>query len=262
MLNLPYDRFMPIRLTNYLEPDYEPHFKAWQKKPSPETSGNLLKAVDPIVHEAMRTYGGASSTSPTLYGKAKRLTLDAIQSYDPSRAKLRTHLLTQLQGLRRMSAKEEQIVHVPEQLGLDRRHMQNAEMELRDKLSRDPSDMELADHTGLSRKRIASIRGMTPALAEGLMTRESEQGAGVWQPVIVNRRNKGMQQAWEEFVYGDLDPIDQLILEHSVGLHNKDVLSNQDIARKLKLSPGAISQRKARIQDQLNTFESTGMGGE
>jgi hypothetical protein len=71
-----------------------------------------------------------------------------------------------------------------------------------------------------------------------------------------------MQESWHEFVYHDLDPIDQVILEHSLGLHGKQVLPNQDIARKLKLSPGAISQRKVRIQDQLNALPQTGMFAE
>jgi DNA-binding NarL/FixJ family response regulator len=41
-------------------------------------------------------------------------------------------------------------------------------------------------------------------------------------------------------------------MEHTLGLHGKKVLSNQEIARKLRLTPGAVSQRKATIQQLLN----------
>jgi len=44
-------------------------------------------------------------------------------------------------------------------------------------------------------------------------------------------------------------------MEHTLGMHGKRVLSNQDVARKLKLSPGAISQRKARIQSKMDLAE-------
>jgi DNA-binding NarL/FixJ family response regulator len=43
-----------------------------------------------------------------------------------------------------------------------------------------------------------------------------------------------------------------VILEHALGLHGKPVLQNQQIAKKLRLSPGAVSQRKAKIQAKLN----------
>jgi DNA-binding NarL/FixJ family response regulator len=48
-------------------------------------------------------------------------------------------------------------------------------------------------------------------------------------------------------------------MEHTLGMNNKKVLSNQEIARKLGLSPGAISQRKARIQQLLDRREDLGI---
>ena len=246
--------------SSYLEPTFEPHYNAWKSNPNPQTTGNLLKVLDPVINEAIRTYGGGAIGSPTLRSKAKRLTIQAINGYDPSRAKLRTHLLSQLQGLRRMSAKEEQVLNIPEQVLLDLGGLRESENQLRDKLSREPSDLELADHTGLSRKRIAYLRTMKPSFAEGRLLRVDDEGTSLNQPAIENQSgaNKGLS-AWHEFVYYDLDPLDQQIMEHTLGMHNKPVLSNQMIAKKLNLSAGAISQRKARIQDKLDQYQSTGL---
>jgi hypothetical protein len=52
----------------------------------------------------MRTY--APTPSPTLNSKAKLMAIDAMGRYDSSKSKLRTHLMHQLQGLRRLAAKE------------------------------------------------------------------------------------------------------------------------------------------------------------
>jgi DNA-directed RNA polymerase specialized sigma subunit len=230
-----------------LEPEFAEPFTAWQKAPTPETTDKLLKTIHPVLTSAMRTYGSVGS--PTLHTRAKLMALDAMKRYDPSKAKLRTHLMFQLQGLRRATAKESQILSVPEQVALDLNNMRESENFLRDQLGRDPSDMELADHTNLSTKRLRYIRGMRPSYSQGSFQRPTEEGEDIYQPAIQDKANV---KEWHEFVYHDLSPVDQVIMEHTLGLHGKPILSNQDVAKKLRISPGAVSQRKARIQTKLD----------
>lgn len=236
---------------NLLEEEFAPHYQAWKEKPGPKTTGALLGAVTPVLESALRTYGG-KNYSPTLKSRAKIMAMEAIQRYDPSRAKLRTHLMSHLQGLRRASAQESQIISIPERVGLDLFHLRAAESELRDQLGRDPSTMELSNHVHLSPKRIGYIRKAQPGMAEGLTNQPSaagEEQMGVGPAVIDTGET---QRLLHEFVYHDLDPIDQVIMEHSLGLHNRPVLPGNSLASKLNLSPGAISQRKKRIQEKLN----------
>jgi DNA-directed RNA polymerase specialized sigma subunit len=245
--------------SSYLEPHFAPHYEAWKAEPSPTNSGNLLRAVDPIVNEAIRAYGGGAADSPTLKGKAKRLTLNVLNGYNPSQAKLRTYLLSQLQGIRRLAAKEEQTISVPEQVLLDLGGMKKAENLLRDQLGRDPSDMELSDHTGLSKKRLAYIRTMRPSYIESQMTRTDDEGTSVSQPAVEQDPKSGAIRAWHDYIYHDLNPVDQKIMEHTLGLHNRPILTNQEIASRVGLSPGAISQRKAKIQEKLDMYSMTGV---
>lgn len=237
--------------SSLLEPEFAPYFEAWKKEQNPRTSGALLKAISPVLDSAMRSYAG--KPSPTLRSRAKMMALDAMGKYDPRRAKLRTHLMVNLQGLRRAATQEGQIIHLPERVGLDLLRMHEAEEELRERLGRAPSDMELADYTGLSRKRIGYIRQARPGYAEGQLTAmpDKEDKVSVGPGVVSPARNN----AWHEFVYHDLHPIDQVIMEHSLGLHGKPVLSKQQIAKKLRLSPSAVSQRAARIQAKLDRKE-------
>lgn len=53
-----------------------------------------------------------------------------------------------------------------------------------------------------------------------------------------------------EYVYNSVSPLDQKIMEWTSGYKGKE-LSNNQIASKLHLSAGAVSQRKARIQELL-----------
>jgi DNA-directed RNA polymerase specialized sigma subunit len=122
---------------------------------------------------------------------------------------------------------------------------------LRDRLGRDPSDAELSSHIHISPKRIAYIRKARPSLAEGSFQRQGEEGEDIFQPAV---HAQAGDHHLAEMLYHDLGPIDQVILETTLGLHNKRMLANQDIARRLGISPGAVSQRKARIQAKLDEF--------
>ena len=60
------------------------------------------------------------------------------------------------------------------------------------------------------------------------------------------------QDAWLDFVYGDLSPVDKLVMDMTLGRNGRKRTSTQEIARKLNISPGAVSQRAAKIQTLLN----------
>ena len=61
--------------------------------------------------------------------------------------------------------------------------------------------------------------------------------------------------SWLRFVRDDLTDIDQQILDHTTGIGGAKVLSNKQLARRLQLTPGAISQRKLKIQAILDREE-------
>ena len=55
-----------------------------------------------------------------------------------------------------------------------------------------------------------------------------------------------------EYVYRSGGPLDQKFMEWSSGMHGKPALSNQEIAKRLHITPAAISQRKAKIAEKLS----------
>jgi DNA-binding CsgD family transcriptional regulator len=59
--------------------------------------------------------------------------------------------------------------------------------------------------------------------------------------------------AWIDFVYGDLSPTDKLVMDMTLGRNGRRKASTQDIARRLNISPGAVSQRAAKIQAMIDT---------
>ena len=132
---------------------------------------------------------------------------------------------------------------------IDQGHLEQARIELADSLGRDPSMTELADRSSISIKRINYLKNFNNPLAEGtiLGANAANPDAGSFLPTV--QQNSGV---WDELVYDDLGDTDKKIMEWTLGMHGEKSLANSVIAKKLRLSPGAISQRKQNIQKMLD----------
>lgn len=228
-----------------LESAYREPYSAWMSTPSPETASNLLRAASPDIDSVIRAHVG--EPNPVVRGTAKKLLLKSMSNYKPADSNFKTYMFHQLQGLKRAERKRSQGVSIPERMSLEHNRIHSATRAFGIDNGRDPTDEELSDLTHIDAERIRKVRKFQSGVAEGQFT-DPETGV-VHAPDVLGRENN----TWVETVYADMEasPINQLILEHTLGLHGKKQLSNQDIAKKLNLSPGAISQRKAFIQKQL-----------
>lgn len=236
--------------------DFDTAYTQWQTAKTPETNTALLKTIQPVIDTAVTSYAG-NNANPTLRSRAKIMALKALDTYDPNRGNVRTHLLSQLQSLRRLSAQSQNIVSIPEQVGLDYGAITDAEAELYDELSRDPTDDELADKTGLSVRRIRKVRAFNQPVSEGMTQQVTDENP----PGDVASAVPGTttaEDAWFNFVYDDLSPTDKLVADMALGRHGRRRASTQDIARRLNITPGAVSQRAAKIQAMLDKRHTYG----
>lgn len=223
-------------------------YESWKKDPSPQNMGLALTAADPVISSAVQSYGKGNQA---LKGRARILAAKAVQSYDPAKGtKLRTHMMNQMQPLIRSARQYSQPVHIPERAQADLYQVEEGHQRFFDDYGREPSENELADLTGLSTKRIAHVRKMrNTGLPESALTQVGGEGEEQFMPGMANVNS---EQIFIEYLHHDLDPIDQKILEWRTGLYGKPKLSNNEIAKKLGLTAGAISQRSAKISARLS----------
>lgn len=233
------------------ENDFNTQFTGWLQNQTPETNDQILTAVQPTIDTALSSYVG-KAPSPVIQSRARLMALNALKTYDPKKGNVRTHLLSQLQGLRRVAAKEQNIITIPEQVGLDFQKLDSAENELRDKFNRDPSDEEVADYTGLSVRRIRKIRGFHQPISEGMTAAVSDSENSPTEVASTLPGSNSSADAWLNFVYDDLTPTDKLIMDMTLGRNGRRRTSTQEIARRLNITPGAVSQRAAKIQSLLD----------
>jgi len=225
----------------------EDAYQIWKNDPTPDNMGNFLDAAEPVIQSSLKSYAAGNDT---LKGTARLLASQAVKKYDPKKGtKLSTYMMTQLQPLTRHSRQYSQVSYVPERVSMDLYSVNQAHQKYFDQYGREASESELADMTGLSPRRIARVRRYGKGdLAESSMTENDEGESSVMYPGV---SKVDPEQVWMEYVHHDLAPVDQKILEWRTGYNGKQIISNNEIARRLNLSPGAISQRAARIANKL-----------
>lgn len=222
-------------------------YKTWSENRNPETGSKLLGALEPSMKAAARKWAG--DDSPTVMGQAKKLIITALPRYDASRSSMATFVDRQLQPLTRWKSRKNIGVRVPTSAVQDVRRVALVEEELEDELGRAPSHEEIADKSGISLERLTKVSRMKyPVLAEA----QQENGDG-GKSFVEDQSVKGEEDLWQKTVYHSLTPVDQVIMQHTIGLYGANQLSNQAIAKKLRITPGAVTQRKSRIQKLLDS---------
>lgn len=212
----------------------------------PLSVSSFLDTYDPVIRSAMQTYAG-SNPSPVVYGRARVLATKAFKTYDPSRGTtMKSYLMTQLQPLTQFARQASAPFSVPDQVRRQLLQLTTTEQEFTEMNGRDPSDIELADKMGLSVARIRKIRRFA------VPTVGAEQfGEGASDPAV---SEASPMDAWMDYVYYDLDPIGRKIMEWKTGRYGHPVLPNVQIARRLRITPSAVTQRLAGIQARIDEF--------
>ena len=234
---------MPTAFQVKLEPDLAPLLNAWRKEPTPQSTGALIKALKPTLDRGVSMFG--RNAGPSAASEAKTLAISALKSYDPTKSSLATHVTNHLKRLQRYT-QNNRLVRMPEKLNADSAYLNNLEAEFLDQEGRNPTAQELADSSGISMSRIAKARMLRSPVSEGQYATEENNYSEL------SGMSKPDSSRYLDLVYQGLSPVDQFILESSAGLNGSRVLSAQEIAKQLRLSPGAISQRRAKIQQQID----------
>lgn len=226
-------------------------YAKWLNEPTPENMGQVLKSVDPILISEVQRYSGPNNI---LHSKAKSLAVKAIKSYDPSKGtKLRSWITTQLKPLSRYS-QQLQPVKTPEMVRRQAAEINTINERLKDRLGRTPTLDELADESGLSKTKIERVQSrVKPAMSESEFTSSLSDNNEDEMPAM---QFPSQNDYAFEAVYQDLNPREKVITDWKIGAHGKDRLSNQEIAKRLGVTPAVISQITNRVVKKIQEVAS------
>lgn len=222
------------------ERDFE-LWQTWKRSPTDANLTALLKQVDPIVQKEVTKWQGTLAR-PLLEMEGRRLAVEALKTYDPTRgAGIGTHVTNGVLKLSRTSYQNQNVARLPENKVLQFHTFQLAHAELQDGLGRHPTTDELADHLGWSIPHLTDFRrqiGHQELLESGGAAPET---------------NNPLNAATEEtdhtvhFIHHDLPPVQKAIFEHLTGYGGVKQLSNGEIQKKLGLTQGQYSYQKDKL---------------
>lgn len=224
----------------------KPSLNAYLDQRTPERALAVVREYQPEIDSVVSNMLGRSSSIARR--RAYILAAQALKSYDPQMGvPLKKYLASQLQPMRRMARKIHEPISIPERHRRYQALVYQAQQELLDELDREPSQQEVADRTGLSLRQLQKMDDVG----------RNVMSAGGWQRATSSPENPGgslpatdvydERREWQDYVYHDLDDVDKQIYDARSG----GTLSNNDLATKLNLTPGAVSQRAAKIEARL-----------
>lgn len=217
----------------------------WQKKCTPQNTKVVLQLLKPTIQSALHTYVPGQQSSFKI--KASAMALQSLRQYKPTKgASPKTFVFTNLQRLNRLRRQRQNLIHIPESQVYAKQLVEKKITQLSQDLGRDPTDEQLQDATGMSKKKLQRVLSAGTTIFNDSASMDQNQRASTFSVSDLS------DQDYFKYVYNSVGPLDKKIMQWT-SPKAKVQLSNNQIAKKLRLSAGAVSQRKAKIQQLLGS---------
>lgn len=230
-------------------------WRTWKTKPTDTNASALLAQVSPLIHKEVNKWSGTLAR-PLLETEGKRLAMQAFHSYSPDKgAALGTHVVNQLQRMSRLSYANQNVARLPENKMLLYHGFNVAHSELADSLGRAPTADELADRLGWPVDKVAEYR-------RSIGRREMLESGGLFEGSDAGLYDADKSDHIVDFIHHDLPPPQKAIFEHLTGYGGAEVLSNQEIQKKLGLTQGQYSHLKGKLVTRVEALTDGGKRGD
>ena len=206
---------------------------------SPELTSQVLGHFKPLIQYAVNRYK-SPMTGPGINTAANNLAIDALKSYDPSKAAFGTHLTTTLQRLQREN-NGRQSAYIPEAKAALLGHALRAHDELVDELGRKPTPEE---HEARFNELLPENRRPPAGTLSKLLDLNRRVVPSSRFESSLNTFAQGLEEQNVALARYDLPPVDQRVYD---SIYQHGVSSTGDIAKRLGMSAPAVSRAKKRI---------------
>jgi DNA-directed RNA polymerase specialized sigma subunit len=211
------------------------------KSGDPEAIGQLFQSLSPLLRRVSLNFRG---NLPASYVEAsvKKHALHAINTYDPSKgSQLNTHIMNRMNKVKRDVSQYQNPGRLAESSHWRVTNFQHVQANMANELGRQPTDHELAgalstpdkplDHREVARIRAGTRRDLAAV-----------EGQNRWKP-----DEEYVQRTMLEDISYELDPLARGVLHMTFGMAGHNPAQARDIAGKLGLTPGRVSQIRREI---------------
>jgi len=210
----------------------------------------LLSYLEPLIRKQVNKFYKSGIPEFAIRAEGYKLSSGAIDSYDPSKAQLNTHVTNYLKKLSRFVTNYQNVGHIPEPRALMIGKYNTIYSNLESDKGREPTVLELSDAMQVPPAEIERLQ--TELRADlSLTLEEDEDEVGFYAFTRDEESNPRVKQAIET-VYFEADPVDKKILEYHFGLYGAPKLKSKEIVMKLNLRDAELKDRKNKLGIEIN----------
>jgi DNA-directed RNA polymerase sigma subunit (sigma70/sigma32) len=224
-------------------------YDAWKKAPQYAKEGKLqalLVQLEGAIMSAVRVYLNSNLPFPILQSEGKRIAVDAIKDYDSTKGmSISSYVITTVkQRLNRYVGQHQNIARIPEDKMRMIGPLREAETELANRLGREATADEVAEHMVVPLSHVTRIRKMMRA-----DILESSSNFADMEQFAADPNYERVMMA-----YYSLTPDEKLVFDYSMGTHGKKKLDPGEIVLKLGMTSVRVSQIKKQLADKLGQY--------
>lgn len=221
-------------------------WQKYKKEGDKDAKKKLIKSLTPLIKSQVNKFSNSGLPIPALELEGKRLAAIAIESYDPDKAALNTHVMNNLRKLSRFSTTYQNIGHIPEPRVLLLGKYNTIFANLEDEKGREPTIEELSDAMHIPPAEVNRLqKEIRNDLQMELPSDEDESGFHMY--VAPDMEDPLKRQA-VEFVYFDMDNTNKKIMEYVIpGIGPSQKLINTEIKKKLGITENELRRRREEI---------------
>lgn len=210
----------------------------------------LVTSLTPLIISQTNKFAGSGLPQIAVKLEGQKLALQAIDTYDPTKSQLNTHVTNYLQKLSRFVTNYQNVGHIPEPRALMIGKYKTIYSNLESDKGREPSLFEVADAMQVSPIEIERLQvELRKDLSTSIIS-EDDDGTGFYEYVSPMGYDPKTKEAID-FVYFDSDSTDKKILEYTLGLYGNQKRKAKEIATLLNINEIELKNRKLKLAKQI-----------
>jgi DNA-directed RNA polymerase specialized sigma subunit len=198
--------------------------------------GDLFKQYQPMISGSVGQYAQTGLSPSALDLEAKKLIINSLKTYDPSKGNITTHIQNNMKSMFRDTNKASQI-YIPEARATMFRKYKDTYANMSETMGRDPSASEMASALKISQ---SAARRLSKETGSTIVPESDIYMSDVPMPTIEDRG--AFIKALGKRIK---DPTDMTIADMS--FNSPKPSSNADIGKATGISEGAVRQRKDKL---------------
>lgn len=204
----------------------------------------LWNQVKPVVRKAVNVYANrVNIPKPAIEAEFELHALNAIDSYNPSRAALHTHLTNQMKRGKRFITTHQNAARISENRIYRKGEFDIVREELADEFGREASAHEIADRMKWPKRQVERLI---------MEDRKEVPLSHLSTDMTPNRVSEETELL--QLLPAELSGEENLVFEYLTGSGGKPQIKAADISRRTGMSPAKVSRIRSRVTSKIKRY--------